>query len=81
MYSIGFTSGGAGGRPIAVRCQIYMGAPIGVEEIHLQLETAASVKVQPGAAPLPPSPCSATVFHVEQREIIVKESVIIFRQE
>ena len=36
-----------------------MGAPIGVVEIHLQLEIAAPVKVQSGAAA--PSPhCSAT---------------------
>ena len=47
------SSGGAGG--IAARGQLYMGAPIGVVEIHLQLEIAAPVK-----EPWPP-PCTATV--------------------
>ena len=46
-------SGVTGG--IAARGQIYMGAPISVVEIHLQLEIAAPVKVPPGApTPLPP---------------------------
>ena len=44
--------GGAGG--IAARVQIYMGAPIGVVEIHLQLEIAAPVMVHPTP------PCSTT---------------------
>ena len=35
--------GGAGG--IAARGQIYMGAPICVVEIHLQLEIAATVRL------------------------------------
>ena len=52
-------SGGAGG--ITARGQIYRGAPIGVVEIHLQLEIAAPVKVPPEAAdPSHTHLCSAT---------------------
>ena len=47
------SNGGAGG--IAARGQIYMGTPIGVVEIHLQLEIAAPPH------PPPPPLCSATV--------------------
>ena len=32
-------------RGIAARGQIYMGAPIGVQEIHLQLEIVVSIEV------------------------------------
>ena len=55
------TIGGAGG--IAAREQIYMGAPIGVVEIHLKVEIATPGKVPPrSVAPSPPPPplCSAT---------------------
>ena len=52
-------SGGA--RGIAARGQIYMGAPIGVVEIHLRLEIAAAIKVPSAPSPPPPPPvCSAT---------------------
>ena len=50
MYNTSSCSGGAGG--IAARGQIYMGAPIGVIEIHLQLEIAAPVKVAPATVQL-----------------------------
>ena len=43
---------GGGGGGIAARGEIYMGAPIGVVEIHLQLKMTALVKVPP--PPLPP---------------------------
>ena len=46
-------SGGAVG--IAARGQIYMGVPISVVAIHLQLEIATHVKVPPGATVPSPS--------------------------